>query len=127
MRIRFLPTRPAPLIGAFLALAAASFAASAETASTREIEIVSATFGDNCGASQGNVTADLRRHCNGLAECPYAIPLRQFRHRTETCKGDLKAEWRCTPEELHVAMIRHVADASSTLTLSCIEQNGPGH
>lgn len=40
---------------------------------------------------------------------------------------DLHADWRCNGIEAHTTILRAGANADSTLVLSCVEQNGPGH
>jgi hypothetical protein len=37
------------------------------------VNIRSATYGGNCGATQGNVTRDLASSCNGKTDCGYKV------------------------------------------------------
>lgn len=95
------------------------------TASARAISVTSATYGANCGAPRGNATFDLRGQCNGLTDCPY-VAGKRVAPQPSACKADLEAEWKCAENEVHVATVRHVG-SDSTLAISCVEQNGPGH
>ncbi|WP_063936485.1 hypothetical protein [Caballeronia fortuita] len=96
-------------------------------ADARTITIVSGTYGANCGAENGNATRDLTRQCDGLDTCSYMPNPKRIGNAAQACRKDLQANWRCTDSEFHTAMLSPGAGAGSTLVLSCIEWNGPGH
>ncbi|WP_321796790.1 hypothetical protein [Caballeronia sp. J97] len=96
-------------------------------AQARTITVVSGTYGANCGAESGNATHDLTRQCDGLDTCQYMPNRKRISDATRACKKDLQADWRCTDSEFHTAMLSPEAGVNSTLVLSCVEQNGPGH
>jgi hypothetical protein len=93
----------------------------------RTITVVSGTYGANCGASGGNATNDLTHQCDGRDTCEYVPDRTRISDATRVCPKDLQADWRCNDSEFHTAMLSPEAGVNSTLVLSCIEQNGPGH
>jgi hypothetical protein len=101
--------------------------ASISGAHARTITVVSGTYGANCGAPGGNATRDLTRQCDGLDTCEYMPDRTRISDAARVCRKDLQADWRCTDSEFHTAMLSPEAGVNSTLVLSCIEQNGPGH
>jgi hypothetical protein len=96
-------------------------------AQARTITVVSATYGANCGATRGNATDDLVSQCDGRDTCQYTANRERIGYVARSCPSDLQVDWRCTDTEFHTAMLSPEADIGSTLVLSCIEQNGPGH
>ncbi|SAK64251.1 hypothetical protein AWB82_03401 [Caballeronia glebae] len=109
------------------AIAAIVMLAGISSTGARTITILSATYGANCGAESGNATHDLTRQCNGLDTCQYVPNRKRISDATQACRNDLQANWRCTDSEIHTATLSPEAGVNSTLVLSCIEQNGPGH
>lgn len=96
-------------------------------ASARTITVVSGTYGANCGAPVDNATSDLVRQCDGRDICQYVPDPTSIGYSGRLCKSDLQVNWRCSATEAHTAILSPGADAGSTLVLSCIEHNGPGH
>lgn len=128
MRVPFFSGVPA-LTAIFVmanTLCAAAFCAVAEAASTRQIEVRSATFTGNCNA-KGNLTADLRRQCDGRLICPYVVQSPPSDMHRASCHVDLVAQWRCTADETHIATVRYVVDSTGTLMISCVLPTGPGY
>lgn len=114
-------------IGRACAIAGIVVLASVSSAHAREIKVISGTYGANCGAPGGNATRDLVRQCDGRSTCAYVLNRKRIGYAARSCSKDLQADWRCTDTEFHTAMLSPEAGAGSTLVLSCIEQNGPGH
>ncbi|CAM2156014.1 Lipoprotein [Pararobbsia alpina] len=96
-------------------------------ASARTITVMSSTYGQNCGAAQGNATADLALRCNGRDTCEYKVDGLANRASASSCHADLVAQWRCTDTEMHTAALSAVTRPDDTLVLSCVWQTGPGH
>jgi len=109
------------------AMAAIFMLMCASHADARTIIVISATYGANCGAPAGNATGDLVRQCDGRDTCQYMPDQRSLSDSAPSCRSDLQADWRCSSSELHTAMLSPGANADSTLVLTCIEENGPGH
>jgi hypothetical protein len=128
MRVPFFSGLPASQAIFMMAntVCAAAFFTFAEAASTRQIEVLSATFSGRCIA-KSNVTADLRRQCDGRLICPYVVRSPTSDVQRASCRVDLIAQWRCSANETHIATVRHVLDSTGTLMISCVSQTGPGH
>jgi M6 family metalloprotease-like protein len=59
------------------------------------IQAVEATYGANCGAPPGNVTAPLAKACGGRGSCGYKIDHRLIGDPKPHCPKELKVSWRC--------------------------------
>jgi hypothetical protein len=93
-------------------------------AQSRIIEVVSATYGANCGARGGNATRDFMRQCNGRSRCEYVPSTKRISVPARFCRKDLRADWRCTDTEWHFARLSPEAGAGSTLVLSVQDAGG---
>ena len=62
------------------------------------IRIIAATYGGNCGAPLGNVTAHPAEACDGRATCEYVIDFRVLGDPAPGCLKDYRAEWECGRE-----------------------------
>ncbi|KXU98192.1 hypothetical protein CR51_21855 [Caballeronia megalochromosomata] len=93
----------------------------------RTITVLSGTYGANCGAPAGNATGDLVRQCDGRDTCQYVPDRQSIGYTARSCGKELQADLRCTGTEIYTAMLSPEAGTDSTLVLSCIEHNGPGH
>jgi hypothetical protein len=86
----------------------------------RGIEVVAGTYGQNCGASHGNVTADLASKCNGLQECDYRVDWQVIGDPAVGCGKEYAAEWRCGDSETtHEASAPGEAGYGSVVILKC--------
>ena len=65
------------------------------TKTLRGIQVVSGSYGTNCGAKYGNVTDHLASSCNGKCECRYTIDYKAIGDPVVGCGKDYIAEWRC--------------------------------
>ncbi|KLU24909.1 hypothetical protein EOS_17570 [Caballeronia mineralivorans PML1(12)] len=92
----------------------------------RAIQVVSGTYGQNCGAPWGNATLDLATQCDGRGTCSYVLNRTLTVDPAKNCPKDFLAEWRCSDTEFHTAALSPEAGAGSTLVLSCIEGTGAG-
>ncbi len=88
--------------------------------------IVSGTYGPNCGAPQGNATADLARQCNGRETCSYPLPVPVAQAGRQACRASFVAEWRCGQSESHLAMLGAGAASGDRLVMSCARYDGAG-
>ncbi|HEY2020327.1 hypothetical protein [Paraburkholderia sp.] len=95
-------------------------------AEQRTIQIVSGTYGANCGAPRGNLTREVARHCNGRSSCGYSVPGLDQGSAASACHGDFLAEWHCDNAEFHSAALAPGATLGDTLVLSCVESRGAG-
>lgn len=74
---------------------------------SKGISIEAATYGGNCGAVSGNVTASLARLCNGNMTCSYVIDHRVIGDPAPGCGKGFSLRYRClpTPEERRSELI----------------------
>lgn len=94
------------------------------------IQIVSGTYGQNCGVRRGNKTAHLRRTCQGRSSCVYTIDYRVIGDPRRGCGKNYVAEWRCSGStNLRRAVVGPEAGYRKKLTLTCGPRFGrpPGH
>lgn len=103
-----------------------TFRAMASEADTQTINIVSGTYGQNCGAPRGNATQRLARRCDGRRSCDYVLNEAFGDGDTAACRRGFLAEWRCGNTEFHTAALSAGAEQGDTLVLSCVRENGPG-
>jgi hypothetical protein len=59
------------------------------------IRVVTGTYGRNCGAKSGNVTAQVARACDGQAVCQYKIDTATLDDASPACAKDFTVEWKC--------------------------------
>lgn len=90
------------------------------------VTIVSGTYGPNCGAPPGNLTADLARRCNGRDTCSYPIPANVAQPDRPACRASFVAEWRCGQDEPHLATLATGAMPGDRLVMSCVRYGGAG-
>jgi hypothetical protein len=89
------------------------------------IDVVSATYGANCGAVRGNVTPHLGSMCGGQQTCSYRIDATLIGDPAYGCKKDYVAEWRCpgSPEVFRKAA-QAEAGYGTVIELACITGGG---
>ncbi|MBV8779130.1 MAG: acyltransferase family protein [Alphaproteobacteria bacterium] len=91
-------------------------------AADSNINVLSATYGGNCKPLQGNMTAVMRRACNGKELCKYDVDSRVIGDTAPGCAKRFEIEYVCLPAKtaLIVSLGSDREDASgSTATLSC--------
>jgi rubredoxin len=60
------------------------------------INVVSASFGANCGAPKDNALQYVRSACSGKQQCVYAFDGRELGNPAETCWKEFQVEWKCS-------------------------------
>ncbi|WP_374631513.1 acyltransferase family protein [Ferrovibrio sp.] len=84
------------------------------------IRILSATYGKNCKAQEGNATNALWRRCGGKEHCEYKVDVGQLGDPAPGCGKEFEALWTCpnasTPTR---AILAAEAGFGSVLQLSC--------
>lgn len=78
---------------------AAILVAAACSNAGHEMTVIEATYGANCGAPAGNVTAAVAAACDGRFSCSYAITNGTAAAPAVECAKDFAATWRCATEE----------------------------
>jgi hypothetical protein len=100
--------------------------AASSQAEVRTIQIVSGTYGQNCGAPHGNVTHDVALQCDGRTTCEYVPHGTRKRRLAAACSSGFVAEWRCDGADFHTAALSPEARSDDTLVLSCVMERGAG-
>ncbi len=59
------------------------------------LQILEASYGLNCGAQRGNVTAHLAQTCGGRHDCDYVVDHKVIGDPAVGCPKEYTAEWRC--------------------------------
>lgn len=111
--------------GPALAAGATARTANDSQVDSRVINIVSGSYGQNCGEVQGNATLDLSWQCDRRQACSYVLSGGDAT-RSSTCRPDFRVQWRCSDTEFHSAALSVGAKAGDTLVLSCKAETGPG-
>ena len=84
------------------------------------IAVVAGTYGGNCGAPHGNVTASLASACNTLGRCDYIVDYTIIGDPAPGCAKDYVAEWTCNGQSLvQQATASPEAGFRKTVTLTC--------
>lgn len=60
-----------------------------------DIQVVSATYGQNCGAPKGNVTGHLADACNNTNKCSYTVDYKIIGDPRPRCGKTYEAEYKC--------------------------------
>jgi peptidoglycan/LPS O-acetylase OafA/YrhL len=74
---------------------APSIAAALPTRAAAGIDILSATYGQNCGARAGNATADVHAACSGKSSCGYVVDVARLGDPANGCQKNFTATYRC--------------------------------
>lgn len=87
---------------------------------TSGIFVVSATYGENCGAPQGNATSDVRMACNALKCCSYTVDVSLLGDPSPGCGKGFSVEYICKPgHHLNRVELPGEAGFGSKATLNC--------
>src|SRR5262245_15899798 len=61
------------------------------------IKIVSASYGQNCGAPAGNVTSQVAQACSrSVSKCEYRVDVNALGDPKPGCQKSFEAEYQCT-------------------------------
>jgi hypothetical protein len=84
------------------------------------VRLVSATYGGNCGAPAGNVSAVVAAACNGKSTCPYVVDWTVIGDPAYGCGKDFVVQWRCAGSA-KTATVRLPGEAGfkKTALISC--------
>jgi hypothetical protein len=86
----------------------------------QSIQVVSGTYGANCGQGESNKTEHLAAACNGKPQCSYEINYRVIGDPAPGCAKNYIAKWRCGSDpRVRSAEVRPEAGRGSTVVLSC--------
>ncbi len=86
-------------IGVLLFLCLAGLSAQAQ------LQILSASFGANCGVMQGNATNDVFNSCRDPNYCSYQVSLQRLGDPAYGCRKDFRVQYSCNrmqPQEVYL-------------------------
>src|SRR4029079_406150 len=87
---------------------------------SRSIQVVAGSYGQNCRAARGNVTAHLQQLCEGHSSCTYRVDYKVIGDPAYGCQKDYVAEWRCGDDPVvRRATAAPEAGFGSTIELRC--------
>src|SRR5258706_3723658 len=85
-----------------------------------EIQVVSATYGLNCGATRDNAKAAVAGACDGRRRCEYIVDFHVLGDPAPGCAKTFDAEWACAAGGAHQQKdLPAEAGQGSRLVLSC--------
>ena len=85
-----------------------------------QLTIESATYGANCGAAAGNMTALLAEACNGRTRCEYVIDYQVIGDPVPGCGKDYRVTYTCAPGGLsQTQSVDAEAGFKRTLRIGC--------
>jgi hypothetical protein len=90
------------------------------------VQIVSGTYGGNCGQPRGNVTPHLAQTCNGQPACAYRVDYQVIGDPAVGCGKDYVAEWSCTGSpQVYRASAPPEAGYGAVVQIGCGMQAAP--
>tara|TARA_R110002074_G_scaffold274885_1_gene446435 strand:+ start:17 stop:400 length:384 start_codon:yes stop_codon:yes gene_type:complete len=84
------------------------------------IKVISATYGGNCQAPDGNATKDLDLQCGGSSSCTYKINVVRLKDPASGCAKDYRYEYMCgNSSEPIKGFVKEEAGLGSYAVLQC--------
>ena len=112
--------RPAVFASALAALLAAAGAAQAQ-----EVNVLTAWYGQSCGAAHGNVTAHVKSRCDGRRQCDYAVDVAALGDAAPNCSKNFVVLYTCSGQPA-VRMAQLPAEAHGRMAvISCAPTPAP--
>jgi hypothetical protein len=83
------------------------------------VNVLSATYGQSCGATHGNVTLHVKTRCDGKANCPYMVDAAQIGDAAPNCAKNFLVLYACQGQG-NVRLAQVLAEANGkVVTLAC--------
>jgi hypothetical protein len=83
------------------------------------VNVLSATYGQSCGATHGNVTLHVKTRCDGKANCPYLVDAAQIGDAAPNCAKNFLVLYACQGQG-NVRLAQVLAEANGkVVTLAC--------
>jgi peptidoglycan/LPS O-acetylase OafA/YrhL len=96
-----------------------------ETSVEAGIRVVSATYGQNCGAPAGNASSFLKRACDGRDSCRYVVNVAVLGDPAGGCSKSFATEFECAPDRTRYRQeIPAEAGLGGLLVLTCPTLDG---
>jgi hypothetical protein len=83
------------------------------------IKVVSASYGQNCGAPAGNVTSQVAQACSrSVSKCDYRVDVNTLGDPRQGCAKSFEVEYQCSGGATQKAAVPPEAN-NQTVTLQC--------
>jgi hypothetical protein len=100
-------------------------AATAGAAAAADINVLTAWYGQTCGAAHGNVTSHVKSRCDGKTQCDYLIDAGALGDPANGCAKNFVAMFTCSGKAT-VMLSQVEAEANGrVLQLSCAPPRAP--
>jgi hypothetical protein len=87
---------------------------------TKGVQVLEATYGENCRVARGNVTKHIASVCNGKNSCSYTIDYTVIGDPAVGCAKDYSVEWKCVGKpRTYSAFASPEAGYQKTVQLIC--------
>ncbi len=85
------------------------------------INVISATYGSNCGVADGNVTDHIAKQCNGKPECQYTVDHNIIGDPAYGCAKTYTVRYRCrnNPQVYERSLDAEAGLGNKTVMLEC--------
>ena len=109
----------------FPALLSSCLISAAGAANAIEINVLTAWYGQSCGAAHGNVTAHVKSRCDGKTQCDYVIDAGVLGDPANGCAKNFVALFTCSGKTT-VMLSQVEAEANGrVLQMSCAPVRAP--
>ena len=75
--------------------ALAAVLAACISAQAQEVNVLTAWYGQSCGAAHGNVTAHVKSRCDGRRQCDYAVDVAVLGDAAPNCGKNFVVLYNC--------------------------------
>jgi hypothetical protein len=79
----------------FQALALSALLCAAGAVQAQEVNVLTAWYGQSCGAAHGNVTAHVKSRCDGKRQCDYRVDVATLGDAAPNCSKNLVVLYSC--------------------------------
>ena len=111
--------RPDPAV-VVIALNVIVIAHSRSSVLSSGVQVESATYGANCGATTGNVSLRLQAACQGRSLCDYVVDVQKLGDPASGCEKDFAVNFTCAPHrELFHLYVPGEAGLGTPVQLNC--------
>lgn len=73
----------------------AGLAVATGAARAQEVSVLTAWYGQSCGAAHGNVTAHVKSRCDGRRQCDYAVDVAALGDAAPNCSKNFVVLYAC--------------------------------
>ena len=96
-----------------------------QAANAEGITVLTALYGQSCGAAHANVTAQVKLRCDRQASCQYRVEVGTLGDPAPNCPKNFVVLFGC-PGQTPVRLVQLPGEASGrTAVLSCVVPQGP--